>query len=1114
MAYTVFDGVAKFSADSSQLDQFIVQLEQGLTTASEKAAASTRELKSAQDEFRAAIKAVSAEGGDTAANLQLLAEAEKNLALAAAAAKQEHAALKASLTDTKEASGVATEAMGELTGKLTEMFGLMAAAEGFKALIEGTQQSVLQLQLLSEKTGIAINTLAGIQHVAESSGVSFESVSTALEKLSKNQVLAAEGGKAQETAFQRIGISVNELKQLTPEDLFYRVADAMANSKNHAEALASAQQLLGRGGAALIPIFEQNGEQLRGMVEEAAKASGVTKEAGLSALDWEKQTANLSEAFRAGLIPLMQQAVPLIKGLEAAGSEVALVIHDLTAVIGGLFFTFVSEAKGMGTIIDDVIHGHFGRLVDDAKTVAAESSQNLDGILSQFKENWQNSAEFIKGVWTEIKPLKSQEDDLSDLTAKTKNATKDQTELAKAALDEQLADIEKWKAGQHAAYATGQIDAASWKVAELQAVDAANVAHEDYLQKLVGIYTKAGQAAKAQATQEQLNALETKDQAKAVDDLAAAHEKYEKAVQKVVAEHQKLENTQIEKDFKATEKAALDLAKSEEEVAKAEGKLAETRATKDLAAQEQAIKDLAQLGLITEEQKAQKLRALYQQEENDAVAALRDTQQKLVVEAAKGNPLFGDAQLADLKKNLEAAKGDFAAGEKAIKASFAAVEKTNPFLTPAQITELQADLNKVLAAYTNTQTQITSTQDKYEKERIANQKGALGNAIAQAVAAGNTMLAEELKQHQAMLVAIQDQIALAKELGKDTSGLKAREKGIQDETSALMKQTQQVHTLSQAWTLFSADFAKKVKDNDSAAQEMAQSFTTAAQGMQTGIQSAFSAMVSGTESAGKAIEQAMFKTIGAIAAQWGAYFIAKGAADVVNPATSGQGAVELAEGAALEALAGILGGLASALGSSSKSSASSKTTASGSTSTSTTAASTSGPNPVQVQNVQSFAIGGLASTPTLAMIGDSEGGGAAMEAVIPLENQRALTSIADALVPALLRTLIPAVAERKYEPGATSALLSNSTLTSAGRAIEQSLAVERSGESPASRGTDMQAMASAIAKALKENTPPGGEIQISLESDIPQLVKRINHSVSTGRSRLLASNSIRVTRRS
>src|ERR1039458_2008417 len=104
MPYTVFDGVAKFSADTSQLDQFIVKLEQGLSSASEKAAASTRELKSAQEEFRASIQAVTAQSGDTTENLQRLAESEKSLALAAAAAKQEHAALKDSLLGAKDAS--------------------------------------------------------------------------------------------------------------------------------------------------------------------------------------------------------------------------------------------------------------------------------------------------------------------------------------------------------------------------------------------------------------------------------------------------------------------------------------------------------------------------------------------------------------------------------------------------------------------------------------------------------------------------------------------------------------------------------------------------------------------------------------------------------------------------------------------------------------------------------------------------------------------------------------------------------------------------------------------------------------------------------------------------
>jgi hypothetical protein len=1182
MAYTVFDGVAKFTADSSQLDQFIVTLEQGLTSASEKAAASTRDLKSAQDDFRAAIQAVSAEGGNTTANLQVLAEAEKNLALAAAAAKVEHAALKQSLTDTAQASSITSDAAEELTAKFTSMFSLLAAAEGFKQLITGTQQSVLQLQLLSEKTGIAISTLAGIQHVSEASGVSFDSVSSALTRLSKAQAQAIEGGSQQVAAFQRIGISVNELKTLSPEDLFYRVATAMASSSSHAAENATAFTLLGKGGSALIPIFQQNGDAIRGMVEEAAKASGVTEEAGLAALDWEKQTANLSEAFRSGLIPLMQAAVPAIKALETAGYSVALVIHDLAAAIGGLFFTAIAEAKAAGTTLDDAIHGNFSKMVSDAKASALEITQNQKGMLQQFQDNWANATKSIQQVWTDVKPLKQAGDDLSDLTENSKKLMEQQVEIAKGALDQQLAQIDKWKAGVHAAYASGQVDAADWQVAELRAVDASNIAHEGYLQKLVSIYQKAGDAAKAQSTQEQLIALQTKDQATATDDLSKAEEKHRQEVTKVTSEYQKLLDAGIAKDFKDTQAAAEQLTKSEEDLTKAQGKLNDTLATKNYAAQEEAIKQLAQIGLITEEQKAQKLRALYQQEEDDAVAALRQTQQKVAVEGAKGNALFGPQQLADLQTNLKSAEGDFDKSIAVIKNAFASVEKANPFLTPAQLDELQAQLNKVLAAFTTTQTEITSTEDKYEKERTANQKGALGDAIEMAMAAGNQLLAQDLKQHQSALIAIKDQIALAQARGLDVTAMKAQEKELQNSTNALVKQAGEMNTLRQAWDLFSADFKKKAQDNDSDAQEMAASFQTAAQGLEQGVSAAFAAMITGSESAGQAIEQAAFQTIGKIAEQWGAYYLARAIADTFdNPAAAG---AEYAAGIALEALGGILSGLGS---SKSTSSAGATTPNLGATpSTSTTTAETAGAQPVQVQNVQHFAAGGLASVPTLAVIGDSEHGGAASEAVIPLENRSALNAIADALVPALLVAMLraqgvqassdaspdfsasrffdgglitggpllamlgdsqsgaaaeeavlplendstmariaasivsqfrfPANAQPRYESGATSSLLSNSTLAAATSAIERSFSVQSSQEygAGAIKSTDVQAIATAFAKALNEKTPMGGTINIQLESDVPQLVKKINHGVNTGRLRLKASDSIRHTRRS
>jgi hypothetical protein len=53
-----------------------------------------------------------------------------------------------------------------------------------------------------------------------------------------------------------------------------------------------------------------------------------------------------------------------------------------------------------------------------------------------------------------------------------------------------------------------------------------------------------------------------------------------------------------------------------------------------------------------------------------------------------------------------------------------------------------------------------------------------------------------------------------------------------------------------------------------------------------------------------------------------------------------------------------------------------------------------------------------------------------------------------------------------------------------------------------------------LASAMRSSPAKMGDLHIVLESDVPQLVKRINHGTNTGKFRLLASDSIRVTKRS
>lgn len=994
MAYTVFDAVGKFSADTSQLDQFIAKLEQGLTTASEKAAASTQALKAAQDEFRQSIAAVSAEGGDTTENLQRLAAAEENLALAAAAAKQEHAALKTELAGTKESAGIAAQAADELGGKLTQMFGIMAAAEGFKGLIEHTQQSVLQLQLLSEKTGIAIDTLAGIQHVAEASGVSFDDVSGALTRLARAQALALEGGQQQTLAFQRIGISISQLKQLSPEQLFFAVASAMANAKNHAEENASAFTLLGRGGAALIPIFQQNTEQLRSMVEEAAKASGVTTEAGQAALEWEKQTANLSESVRAGLIPVMEALIPVIKVVEELGSDTAMAIRDLGAAIGGLFLAEFDGLKGMAAVVDDIANGEFRKAANDVKAMAGDVSNDVQGIGQQFKENFQNTANSIKQIWSTTDPLKPLKDDLSDL-----GNTKSNSKLATAMLDAQ-------KTLGDAVLALLKSQGLEQVEQEKQNYSLRNAATKDAFAQQLSLIAEADLEERA-------------IQAKADDD---AYQLQLKTLQ-----------------------AKLALLQSEGKDTQAE--------QVGINAQIEALHFKHQSTLIDTYTKMMATLRQTMSQPIPLITAAPEGMDQIQNEVTKGFQQAEDAAAAlgvTLRSQLDAGIRDAFDNYSKLEALFKQGIITQKDLDNAYIKQVQAELD------------------------FAKATGASADQVAR--------LQKEL-----------DQLT-----GKETSNL--------DKFGKHAQMTFQ-------------QFVNDMKNGVSGMDELASAGVATFDALSAGMESAVSSAIMGQKSFGQAMEEATAQALASLAAQAlvkALFYTAEGFAALASFDYSG--AAQFFEAAGIM---GAVGGAAAAAGhalagaSSSGSSTTSKGTAAPAAGSAVTTAQ---PQPVQIVNVQHMATGGIATQPTLAMVGDSEGGGGATEAIIPLENQNAMRQIAEALMPGLLQALSSKgredVAHHPFFPAAIAApsLLSPATMQIASASLASPITQAAS--------TTLEKALNTLASRLPAHPAPmpaamqPQEIHLKVETDIPHFVQVVNQKVKSGRVHLEASNSTRLTRKS
>ena len=432
MPITVFDGVAKFSADASQLDQFIVKLEQGLSSASEKAAASTRELKDAQEEFRASIRAVSAEGGDTIDNLERLAQAEKQLTLAAAAAKQEHAALKASLSDASNAAGKMDYSFREARG------GIVLVMDELGVHLPRELTMLLAHIPLVGSAFAAMLPIAGVVAVI---GI----IGTLIDKHEK--LVEAERHAAQQSESLQIkqadlvlGLHAanleleDQIRKLEGRPAVNGLLIAMINVKKSVDDLVTSYATDFQKMDTEVEKHTKFWVRLGGDIKAALAAA--TPELVLAGLEksWQEQVSG-NYAVQESL----KQVAAAQDKLDEARRKLAEIDptkdEDKWKAAAGA----VAIAAGNVQSVADAARAAVHQVEPDATQLIG----TLRDMAINATHEWQAMGEEIKKAGLEARKTNQE---MANASAEKQVAE------AKRALDAQLANIEKWKSEQHAAY--------------------------------------------------------------------------------------------------------------------------------------------------------------------------------------------------------------------------------------------------------------------------------------------------------------------------------------------------------------------------------------------------------------------------------------------------------------------------------------------------------------------------------------------------------------------------------------------------------------------------------------------------------------------------------------
>jgi phage-related protein len=247
--------------------------------------------------------------------------------------------------------------MGQAAKGLGGMLGALApvgAIAGLAALGKRSIDTADNLNDMSQRTGVAVESLSRFGAAAEDSGSSIEGVAKGMGQLAKRLGDTGSAGDKIRGTLQGMGISATDAQgKIKPlDELMLQIADKFSKMEDPVKRAALAQQLFGKSGVELIPMLNQGREALEkyqatisgDMAKSADQFNDALNEIGRS----------LQTEFNAALLealPLIEKAVVGITGLLKAFNGLPQPVQNFALAVGGLAVVLGLLAPSINAII-------------------------------------------------------------------------------------------------------------------------------------------------------------------------------------------------------------------------------------------------------------------------------------------------------------------------------------------------------------------------------------------------------------------------------------------------------------------------------------------------------------------------------------------------------------------------------------------------------------------------------------------------------------------------------------------------------------------------------------------------------------------------------------------
>lgn len=153
-------------------------------------------------------------------------------------------------------------------------FGALGAGAAVVAFGVKTAGAIDEIAKVSQKLGIPIDGLIGLQRAARLSGVELRQLELGLQRMTRRVSEAAQGTGEAKAAIAELGLSARALNQLSPDLQFLRIATAISKTTTQADKIRLAFKLFDSEGVNLIRILDLGSKGLE-QIKQDAKDAGL-----------------------------------------------------------------------------------------------------------------------------------------------------------------------------------------------------------------------------------------------------------------------------------------------------------------------------------------------------------------------------------------------------------------------------------------------------------------------------------------------------------------------------------------------------------------------------------------------------------------------------------------------------------------------------------------------------------------------------------------------------------------------------------------------------------------------------------------------------------------------